>query len=106
VKVRLKNKGSQRRKRGRKRPKYQALQPEHPDTPQNIDERAIHANHLEAFASALKRMEDESRRMKSEEQGSFQPSSLSLHPSREDDWPVTSARATPMPKIARLYRAG
>ena len=33
VKVRLKNKGSQRHKRGRKRPKYQAPYPEHPDTP-------------------------------------------------------------------------
>jgi hypothetical protein len=32
VKVRLKNKGTQRHKRGPKRPKYQAPYPEHPDT--------------------------------------------------------------------------
>jgi hypothetical protein len=37
VKVRLKNKGSQRHKRGRKRPKYQAPYPEHPDTAQPIE---------------------------------------------------------------------
>src|SRR4029450_10397948 len=34
VKVRLKNKGSQRHRRGPKRPKYQAPYPEHPDTAQ------------------------------------------------------------------------
>ena len=32
VKVRVKNKGSQAHKKGPKRPKYQAPQPEHPDT--------------------------------------------------------------------------
>jgi hypothetical protein len=36
VKVRLKNKGSQRHKRGPKRPKYQAPYPEHPDTAQPL----------------------------------------------------------------------
>ena len=36
VKVRLKNKGSQRRRRGPKQPKYQAPYPEHPDTAQPI----------------------------------------------------------------------
>ena len=55
MKVRLKNKGAQAHKRGRKRRKYQAPQPEHPDTKQNIDNRDIHANHLEAFNSALRR---------------------------------------------------
>ena len=53
--MRLKNKGSQAHKRGPKRPTYQAPQPEHPDTNQNIDDKDIHANHLEAFNSALRR---------------------------------------------------
>ena len=48
VKVRIKNKGSQSRKRGRKRPKYQAPCPEHPETEQEIEEADIHANHVEA----------------------------------------------------------
>ncbi|HIP82247.1 MAG TPA: hypothetical protein EYH19_01500 [Desulfocapsa sulfexigens] len=51
VKVRLKNKGSQKKKPGRKREKYQAPQPEHPDTVQDI-----HANHIEAFNAALRRI--------------------------------------------------
>ena len=55
VKARVKNKGSQAHKRGRKRPKYQAPWAEHPDTAQQIKEQEIHANHLEAFFSALRR---------------------------------------------------
>ena len=55
MKVRLKNKGSQAHKRGRKRPKYQTPKPEHPDTEQNVEHTDIHANHLEAFNSALRR---------------------------------------------------
>jgi hypothetical protein len=55
LKVRVKNKGSQVHKRGRKRPKYQAPQPEHPQTTQNLEDQDIHANHLEAFNSALRR---------------------------------------------------
>lgn len=55
VKVRLKNKGSQAHKRGRKRPKYQAPCSEHPETVQNIRNEDIHANHCEAFNSALRR---------------------------------------------------
>jgi hypothetical protein len=55
VKVRLKNKGSQRHKRGPKRPKYQAPYPEHPDTAQPIATKDIHANHLEAFNTSLRR---------------------------------------------------
>jgi hypothetical protein len=55
VKVRLKHKGSQRHKRGRKRPKYQAPYPEHPDTAQPIATTDIHANHLEAFNTSLRR---------------------------------------------------
>jgi len=43
VKVRLKNKGSQRHKRGPKRPKYQAPYPEHPDTAQPVATTDIHA---------------------------------------------------------------
>jgi hypothetical protein len=55
VKVRLKNKGAQRHKRGPKRPKYQAPYPEHPDTAQPVATKEIHANHLEAFHTSLRR---------------------------------------------------
>ena len=55
VKVRLKNKGSQRHKRGPKRPKYQAPYPEHPDTAQFLATTEIPANHLEAFHTSLRR---------------------------------------------------
>ena len=55
VKVRGKNKGSQTHKKGRKRPKYQAPHNEHPETEQNIEDHQIHANHVEAFNSALRR---------------------------------------------------
>jgi transposase-like protein len=55
VKVRVKNKGSQAHKKGRKRPKYQAPHKEHPETEQDIENHQIHANHVEAFNSALRR---------------------------------------------------
>lgn len=55
VKVRLKNKGSQAHKKGPKRPKYQAPQPEHPETAQDVAEEDIHANHLEGFNAGLRR---------------------------------------------------
>jgi len=55
AKVRIKNKGSQAHKKGPKRPKYQAPHPEHPETVQNIEDKDIHANHAEAFNSALRR---------------------------------------------------
>ncbi len=55
VKVRVKNKGSQAHKRGRKRPKYQAPHHEHPDTVQDLANHHIHANHIEAFNAALRR---------------------------------------------------
>lgn len=55
VQVRVKNKGSQAHHRGRKRPKYQAPQPEHPKTASTIAEPEIHANHVEAFNAALRR---------------------------------------------------
>jgi hypothetical protein len=51
----MKNKGSQSHKRGRKRPKYKAPCPEHPQTMQNIENNDIHANHCEAFNSSLRR---------------------------------------------------
>ena len=47
--LRVKNKGNQSRKRGRKRPKYQAPWAEHPETSQELDDASIHANHLEAL---------------------------------------------------------
>jgi len=49
VKVRLKNKGQS------KRPKYEAPQAEHPQTKQDVPDTDIHANHVEAFNSALRR---------------------------------------------------
>jgi hypothetical protein len=55
AKVRVKNKGNQAHKRGPKRPKYQTPWPEHPQTTQNLAKSEIHANHLEAFNSALRR---------------------------------------------------
>ena len=55
VKVRLKNKGAQAHKKGRKRPKYQAPFPEHPETIQTITTQDIQANHLEAFHTSLRR---------------------------------------------------
>jgi len=53
VKVRVKNKGKP--KVGRPRPKYQAPKNEHPDTVQDLEESEIHANHVEAFNSYLRR---------------------------------------------------
>jgi transposase-like protein len=55
VHVRVKNKGSQAHKKGRKRPKYQSPWKEHPATARPIAETAIHANHAEAFFSSLRR---------------------------------------------------
>jgi hypothetical protein len=55
VKGRLKNKGSQRHKRGPKRPKYQAPYPEHPQTVPSLETKEMHANHLEAFNPSLRR---------------------------------------------------
>ena len=55
VHVRLKNKGSQAHKKGRKRPKYQRPWREHPATARTIAETDIHANHAEAFLRALRR---------------------------------------------------
>ncbi len=56
VKVRVKNKGSQTHKKGPKRPKYQAPHKEHPETEQNLANEDVHANHLEGFNSALRRL--------------------------------------------------
>lgn len=55
TKVRIKNKGSQRKKRGRKRAKYETPHREHPDTKQNISNNDIHANHVEAFNASIRR---------------------------------------------------
>lgn len=55
VHVRIKNKGSQRHKKGRKRPQYQSPWQEHPETARTIAETNIHANHAEAFFSSLRR---------------------------------------------------
>src|SRR5262245_1209589 len=55
VHVRVKNKGSQAHKKGRKRPKSQSPWNEHPETARTIAETDIHANHAEAFFSSLRR---------------------------------------------------
>ncbi len=62
LKVRIKNKGSQRSKPGRKRPKYEAPQNEHPHTLQNLANHEIHANHVEAFNASLRRKNSTYRR--------------------------------------------
>ena len=62
VRVRLKNKGSQSHRRGRKRPKYEAPCAEHPETPQDISSSEIHANHVEAFNASLRRRNSAYRR--------------------------------------------
>src|SRR2546428_5667426 len=55
VHFRIKNKGAQVHKKGRKRPKYQSPWREHPETARTIAETDIHANHAEAFFSSLRR---------------------------------------------------
>ena len=62
VKVRIKNKGSQSKKRGRKRPKYQSPIAEHPETLQDIENKDIHANHTEGQNAALRRKNSTYRR--------------------------------------------
>ena len=53
--VRLKKKGAQAHKKGRKRPRYQSPWREHPETARTMEETDIQANHAEAFCSALRR---------------------------------------------------
>ncbi|VTR64712.1 conserved hypothetical protein [Desulfosarcina cetonica] len=55
VTVRVKNKGSQAHKKGRKRPKYQTTCPQHPETTNHITDKETHANHVEANNSAMRR---------------------------------------------------
>lgn len=62
IKVRIKNKGSQTHTGCRRRPKYETPCPEHPETTQDIDNNAIHANHCEAFNSSLRRRNSTFRR--------------------------------------------
>ena len=61
-KVRIKNKGSQSKKRGRKRPKYQSPISAHPKTTQDIENKDIHANHTEGQNAALRRKSSAYRR--------------------------------------------
>jgi transposase-like protein len=61
VRVRLKNKGAKRR-RDSKRSKYQAPVPEHPQTSHTIENKDIHANHVEAFNASLRRHSSAFRR--------------------------------------------
>ena len=62
VKVRVKNKGDQKHKRGPKRPRYQAPQREHPNTDQSLPESEINANRLEAQNAATRRRNSAFRR--------------------------------------------
>lgn len=62
VKIRLKNKGKQSHKLGRKRPKYEAPHPEHPQTRQDIADGDIHADHVEAFNASTRRRNSAYRR--------------------------------------------
>lgn len=55
ITVRVKNKGSQAHKRGRKKPKFQTTCPQHPETYNNISDEETHANHVEANNSAMRR---------------------------------------------------
>jgi len=55
VTVRVKNKGSQAHKSGRKKPKYQTTCPQHPETSNNISDEETHADHVEANNSAMRR---------------------------------------------------
>jgi hypothetical protein len=55
VKVRVKNKGSQSGKPGPKRPKYQTPHREHPESEQNLENKDVHANHLEGFNASEQR---------------------------------------------------
>jgi hypothetical protein len=61
VRVRIKNKGSQKRP-GRKRQKYQAPVPEHPETEHEVAEQAIHTSHVEAFNTSMRRRNSTFRR--------------------------------------------
>jgi hypothetical protein len=61
VRVRLKNKGSKKR-RGRLRQKYQTPVPEHPQTVHEVAPQEIHANHLEAFNDSIRRRNSAFRR--------------------------------------------
>jgi hypothetical protein len=62
VRVRVKNKGSQAHKPGPKKQKYQAPKPEHPNTKQTLEDSDIHANHVEAQNSAMRRKNSAYRR--------------------------------------------
>ena len=61
VRVRLKNKGA-KKKSGRRRKKYQAPVPEHPETEHVVNDKDIHANHVEAFNASLRRRNSAFRR--------------------------------------------
>ncbi len=60
LKSRLKNKGSQRSKK--RREKYESPHREHPGTIQNIENKDIHANHVEAYNVSLRRRNSAYRR--------------------------------------------
>jgi transposase-like protein len=62
IKVRLKNKGNQARKNGRRRPKYEAPHPEHPHTHQDVTDADIHANHVEGLNASIRRRHSAYRR--------------------------------------------
>jgi transposase-like protein len=60
VVVKIKNKGN--KASIKKRPKYETPQKEHPDTIDNLEDKDIHANHVEAQNAALRRKNSAFRR--------------------------------------------
>lgn len=60
VRARVKNKA---RKKGPKRPKYQAPCPEHPETVQNIENEDVRANHAEALSNSLRRLQTQNKHL-------------------------------------------
>lgn len=62
VRVRLKNKGDQSHRRGRKRQKYETPCPEHPETSSTVSNADINANHAEGFNASLRRRNSAYRR--------------------------------------------
>lgn len=53
--IRLKNKSSKRRDSAGKLKKVETPKPEHPATTEKPEKKDVHANHVEAFNSAIRR---------------------------------------------------
>lgn len=62
ISVKVKNKGSQKHKKGPKRKKYQTPKPEHPETQKSLSDSDVHANHVEAQNAVMRRKNSTYRR--------------------------------------------